>query len=253
MKKHLTLFFIILGITLCVHAQNHYSYKTYTLDSTYDARLNPKLVKYVNKQKAALDAKMNEVIGQCESTLNSFAPMSPLSNFLTDMLLNHASSYTEDTAFATCDIAMLNFGGIRSQLSAGDITVGNIYAISPFDNYIVFIELKGSELKKALQRFRAASTDAPLSGAQIIYQGNYPTSIKVQGEKIDNDRIYKLVTVNFIAEGGDKLLSGIQYERTVYTGTTFRDFLLEQIRGMGQRGEIVKAENDNRVYVQPTP
>jgi len=244
---------LILGIALCVNAQNHYSYRMVKLDSTYDANIDPKLEKYVNRQKAALDLRMNEVIGQCDRTLNSFSPMSPLSNFLTDLLLSKASLYTNDEAFSQCDIAMLNFGGIRAQLSAGDVTVGNIYALSPFDNYLVFIELKGSELKKALQRFRAGTADAPLAGAQITYQGNYPTKILVNGEKIDNDRIYKLVTVNFIAEGGDKLLSDIRYERTLYTGTIFRDFLLEQIREMTRRGETITAQNDNRVVVLPTP
>ena len=143
---------------------------------------------------------------------------------------------------------MLNFGGIRTSMPAGDVTVGDMFRISPFDNYLTFIVLKGSELKKALGRFDD-KFNAPYSGATIVYKNNKPVKITVQGKPIEDNRLYKLVTLNFISDGGDKLLEDIQYEKIEYTTMTFRDFLVTEMKAMTARGENVIGKKDGRAVV----
>jgi len=45
------------------------------------------------------------------------------------------------------DAAFVNFGGIRSYLPKGDVTVGKIFELMPFDNLVVLQEIKGDKLK----------------------------------------------------------------------------------------------------------
>lgn len=244
-------FCIILSITVCGYAQNvstskyQYQYQMICLDSTYDAKIDPKLAKYVDKKRHQMEKQMQVVIGHTDAELESFAPESPLSNFLTDLLLNEASNYIKDTMFDNMDMSMLNFGGIRTSMPAGDVTVGNIFSISPFDNYLTFIALKGSELRKALSRF-TDKFNAPYSGAVITYKNNKPTQILVQGKPLDDNRIYKFVTVDFIADGGDHLLEGVQYEKVEKTSTTLRDFLIAELKAMNARGEKIIGKKDGR-------
>jgi hypothetical protein len=68
----------------------------------------------------------------------------------------------------------------------------------------------------------------------------------VQGRRIDDNRLYKLVTLNFISDGGDHLLEGIQYEKIEYTTITFREFLIAELKAMTARGEIVTGKKDGR-------
>lgn len=242
---------IILSITVFGYAQNvskpkyQYKYKMVRLDSTYDAKIDPKLAKYVEKKRRQMDKQMQVVIAHTDAELESFAPESPLSNFLTDLLLNEASKYIKDTAFDNLDLSMLNFGGIRTSMPGGNVTVGDIYRISPFDNYLTFIVLKGSELKKALGRF-TDQLNAPYAGATIVYKQKKPVEITVQGNLIDDNRLYTLVTVDFISEGGDHLLENIQYERVEKTATTLRDFLITELKAMNARGEKVVGKKDGR-------
>ena len=248
---------IILSITAWGYAQNvsapkhRYSYRTVCLDSTYDSKTDPKLAKYVAKKRAQLEKRMQVVVAQSDAELESYAPESPLSNFLTDILLNESSKYAKDTTFANLDLSMLNFGGIRASMPKGDVTVGDLYRITPFDNYLTFILLKGSELEKALNRFDGQFI-APYSGAVIIFD-KYPkewtpTAIFVNGLPLDENRLYKLVTLNFIADGGDHLLEDIQFEKIEYSTITFRDFLIAELKAMTARGEIVKGEKDDRAF-----
>ena len=251
MKIKAFLTYIILSIAIYGYAQNvsvpkyKYKYEMVRVDSTYDAKIDPKLAKYVDKKRRQMEKKMQVVIAHSDAELESYAPESPLSNFLTDLLLNEASKYIKDTTFDNLDLSMLNFGGIRTSMPAGDVTIGDLYRISPFDNYLTFIALKGSELKKALNRF-TDQFNAPYAGATIVYKSKKPAEITVQGKRIDDNRLYKLVTLNFISDGGDHLLEGIQYEKIEYTTITFREFLIAELKAMTARGEIVTGKKDGR-------
>lgn len=247
-----SLFFcIILSITAYGYAQNvsapryKYKYRMVRVDSTYDAKVDPKLAKYVEKKRQKMEQQMQVVIAHTDEELVSYAPESPLSNALTDIMLNESANYVKDTTFDNIDIALLNFGGIRTSMPAGNVTVGDMFRISPFENYLTFIVLKGSELKKALGRFNN-KMNAPYSGASITYKNNKPVEILVEGNPIDDNRLYKLVTVNFIADGGDHLLEGIHYEKIEYTTMTFRDFMIAELKAMTARGEKVVGKLDGR-------
>ena len=242
---------IILSMTAFGYAQNvsapkyQYRYKMVRIDSTYDSKVDPKLAKYVEKKRRQMEKQMQVVVAHTDAELESYAPESPLSNFLTDILLNEASKYVKDTTFDNLDLSMLNFGGIRTSMPKGDVTIGDLYRITPFDNYLTFIVLKGSELKKALGRF-TNQFNAPYSGATLVYTNNKPSQILVQGNPIDDNRLYKLVTLNFISDGGDHLLENIQFEKIEYTTVTFREFLIAELKAMTARGETVTGKKDGR-------
>lgn len=254
MNRKLLLFCIILSIAAFGYAQNvsapryKYSYRMVRLDSTYDAKVDSKLAKYVDKKRRQMEKQMQVVVAHTDAELESYEPESPLSNFLTDILLDESSKYIKDAAFDNIDVSMLNFGGIRTSMPKGDVTVGDLYRITPFDNYLTFIVLKGSELKKALGRF-TDEFNAPYSGATIVYRDNRPTEILVNGKPIEDGREYKLVTLNFISDGGDHLLECIQYEKIEYTTVTFREFLIAELKAMTARGEKVAGKTDGRARV----
>jgi len=206
------------------------------LDSTFDNKLDPTLVKYIERHKARLDKKMNEVIGHCDVTMNVDAPQSPLSDLLTEWLLKDGPAAIKQ---APCDISILNFGGIRTNLQAGDVTVGDIFKISPFDNYLVVGTITGRELKKVVNRFRLDAMVAATAGLNVSYKNNVPYKVLVNGKEIQNDSLYRVITLNFIAEGGDNILSGIKYESLDYSMLIFRDFLIGNIIKTTKEGKSI--------------
>ncbi len=239
MKKITFFLIVVLGITSACYAQNHsytYKYRMVRLDSTYDTKLDPALVKYMIRHKARLDKKMNEVIGHCDVTLNVEAPQSPLSDLLTELMLRDGPSALGQDP---CDLSILNFGGIRTNLQAGDVTVGDIFKISPFDNYLVVATLRGSELKKAVSRFRLDALMAASAGMNVVYKNNIPNKILIQGKEVQDDKLYRLITLNFLAEGGDNILSGVKYESLDYSMLIFRDFLIDEVKKITKSGKSV--------------
>ncbi|MDV4151577.1 5'-nucleotidase C-terminal domain-containing protein [Clostridium sp. AL.422] len=109
------------------------------------------------------------------------------------------------------DIAITNGGGIRAPLSMGVLTMGDLYTILPFDNTLVTMELKGMDIKAALEHGIMPENFGwgQFSGVKVWYDknaeaGNRITSIRLaDGTPLDMDKYYTVVVNDFMATGGD--------------------------------------------------
>ena len=109
------------------------------------------------------------------------------------------------------DIAINNGGGVRAPLKKGVITVGDMYTILPFDNTIVTMDLKGSDVVLALEHGIAPKNFGwgQHAGVKFWYnkdaeEGKRITSVVLlDGSKLDPDKYYKVATNDFMAAGGD--------------------------------------------------
>ncbi|MGL5379438.1 5'-nucleotidase C-terminal domain-containing protein [Clostridium sp.] len=104
-------------------------------------------------------------------------------------------------------IAIANGGGIRRPLEQGDVTVGDMYEILPFDNQLVTLELKGKDLVKVIEH----GINPPsfgwgqFAGLKVWYdEDGKVTSIRLEdGTKIDMEKYYTVTTIDFLITGGD--------------------------------------------------
>ncbi|MCO5144382.1 MAG: 5'-nucleotidase C-terminal domain-containing protein [Oligoflexia bacterium] len=75
--------------------------------------------------------------------------------------------------FPQAKIVYLNGGGFRRKLFQGDITYGDIYEVSPFDNYAVTVRINGRDLKDILEVGLSGSQSIPMIwGATVAYSKN---------------------------------------------------------------------------------
>ena len=115
-------------------------------------------------------------------------------------------------AFPNVDAVMLNSGGIRSSFAKGDILYNNLAQVYPYDSKVIIAELTGNEIKNFVQHgisnfLPDERTNAMLQTAGIEYSFSQKTkkiiSISMNGKKIEEDKIYRVLTNKYIAEGGD--------------------------------------------------
>lgn len=222
------------------------------MDSTFDKEADLTIETYMTYLKREKDMKMNQVIGTSKDVLVSFSPMSPLSNLLVDMLFEWGNNYLAHKKLGKADLALLNFGGIRAALPQGDITVGDIFQISPFDNTITFVYMKGSELQKMFDGF-SERRNAPMANVHTTYQNGRLISYTIGGAPLEDDKIYTIVTINFLALGGDGFLSQVTPESVTYLDTAIRDVFIDEIRKRTVQGIEIEGVIDNRVVIKPTP
>jgi 5'-nucleotidase len=113
------------------------------------------------------------------------------------------------------DIALQNGGGIRTRLPAGTITYGDVLAVLPFANTLATATIRGATLLAALENGLSqpgAGRFPQIAGLRIeadlqARAGSRLVSAEVtRGERagrVDPERAYRLVTNNFLRQGGD--------------------------------------------------
>ncbi|MGB1248196.1 MAG: 5'-nucleotidase C-terminal domain-containing protein [Chitinophagales bacterium] len=237
----------IVSILLCASLWsckvNHvaeYQYGYTKIDSTYtssDSHIEEMIAPY----KADLDATMNEVIATSKVEMSKAKPESLLGNLLADATLEIGQKYHDDNV----DIGIVNYGGIRvPSLSAGNVTLGNVYEIMPFDNYLVILEVKGNILQDALNSI-AVRGGWPISGVTYTIKNDEAIHIYVGEEKLDENRVYKIAISDYIANGGDKMSMFKPLIRT-NTNVLLRDAFIEYFK----TAKEVDASIENRVVIE---
>lgn len=109
-------------------------------------------------------------------------------------------------------IGLTNGGGLRRTLHKGNITMGDMYEIMPFDNQIVVVTVKGRDLKKLIDHGIGADfmTDGQFAGLKVKYDpskkyGNRIVKMYLDdGSVIEDNKEYTVATNDFIVSGGDK-------------------------------------------------
>ena len=245
--NRILLFFALCLLMYSCKTQYHHVYNTdiqhLVIDTTriVDSHYTNQIAVY--KQK--IDAEMNQLIGSSAKVLSKQQPESTLGNFIADVIHDQAEVYIGMPS----DLTVINYGGLRvDYLPAGDWTIGNIFELMPFDNMLVMIEIKGSVLKEFL--------------ALIAHKGGWPVSrhlkMTIHDKKvvnaildnkvIEDDKIYKLVTNDYLVSGGDNctfFIGSKQYP----TGKFIRDVIVDYIRSQTAKNIIIDANIDGRISV----
>jgi 2',3'-cyclic-nucleotide 2'-phosphodiesterase (5'-nucleotidase family) len=191
---------------------------------------------------------MSPVIGNCAVELQRGRPEGTLSNFASDMLREASVAYLGKPA----DMALMNIGGLRADLNAGPITVGEIYEIFPFMNTFCIVYLKGTYLKELMAEIAKAGGEG-VSNAVIrgTKADRKLLSATVGGKPIDDNRIYTVATIDFLAEGNDGMLALLKAEKVDrLDNVTVRDLFLKHIRQLTKAGKAVTANTDKRIFVE---
>lgn len=137
-------------------------------------------------------------------------------------------------------IALQNGGGLRVDVPTGDITVGSMYTVMPFDNTLVTMEMTGADILKAVEHglFLPTAGYGSFSGLKITYDdqaeyGSMIISIALSdGTPLDMAKTYSVVTNDFMLTGGDGYdFSGAT--NVVDTYIPIRDMLVDTIKAAG--------------------
>lgn len=124
-------------------------------------------------------------------------------------MLNLLSDFVRVRGAEICgkpvDLAIMNKGGIRNSLAAGPITQGEIIDIAPFDNSIVVMEIKGSDLLENLGIMASQDGNGVSENVNVLYDPSTKAinSATIDGRPINPERTYRLATIDYLAAGND--------------------------------------------------
>jgi len=216
------------------------------VDSTWDTRGNQSVSAAILSYKSQIENIMNQPIGESATTLKTFQPESPLSNLAADFLRETASQFLGRPA----DLAVMNMGGLRTSLSKGTITVGNIYEIFPFENTIIVLTLKGADLLHLFEEIAHRGGEG-ISGASLqITRNGKLTNCSVQGKPIEPDKEYTIGTIDYLAEGNDGMPSFKKsIKRQDLPAGLLRDMFMNYVKQQTKEGKKIDGRCDGRIKI----
>ena len=209
-----------------------------------DAAVDSQIVKTIQPYKQSLDGKMHEVIGTAPVALTKKTPESNLGNFFAEAVFTAVKILPNVDTVNT--FAMFNNGGLRTSVPQGDIMVGSMFELMPFENKLVVVKLSGERTLKLLN-FIAEKDGAPVAGIRFVIADKKATDISINGKPFDINNTYYVATSDYLAGGGDKFFSADENNSMVKTEILLRDILIAYCKTLTKQNKPVTATIDGRI------
>lgn len=156
---------------------------------------------------------------------------------------------------APVKFAFTNRGGIRGNIKAGDVKVGDIFEVMPFENEMMLIELTGAEVVAVMKESFIRRAGDPASGVTAVLSGTLEkpvfTVTWADGKPIDPEEMVKVATSDYLFGGGDGIPSLKKGRRPYTTGLTIRQVLLDVCQDLGKAGKPLLPPENGRYIIPP--
>ncbi|MCC2611471.1 5'-nucleotidase C-terminal domain-containing protein [Neorhizobium sp. Rsf11] len=182
-----------------------------------DAKFQPDqaMVARIDELKAPIEETKKKIVGSAEAAIdgdrrNCRAKECSMGNLLADAQLDRVKGQG-------ITISIQNGGGLRASIDAGEVTMGEVLTVLPFQNTIATFQIKGSDIIAALENGVSQIDDGAgrfpqVAGLKFSFDKSKPAGSRVsdvqvkEGDAfapIDSAKTYGVVTNNFVRAGGD--------------------------------------------------
>jgi 2',3'-cyclic-nucleotide 2'-phosphodiesterase (5'-nucleotidase family) len=153
--------------------------------------------------------------------------------------------YAEKIYHKSIDAAFVNFGGMRSYIPKGDITIGTVFKVMPYDNKIVVLSVPGNVFRQFLDH-QASLGGWPCAGISMAIQDKQAANVLVNNELLDESKTYTVAVADYIAKGGNQctMLKTLPLLDKNYL---FRTALIDYIASFTKAGKPVTAAIEKRI------
>ncbi len=189
-----------------------------------------------------MGADIQEVIGEAAVPLSKALPEGTLGNFAADAILWMARQSSSEPV----QVAMMNNGGLRIPIPAGPITVEQMFELMPFENRLSILTLSGEQVRELADQI-ADRRGQPVAGISFRIQveegERVARGVRVEGDVVDPAGRYRLVTNDYMANGGEDftpLQAPLEREDLPIL---IRDAFIEYVREKG----VIREELEGRI------
>ncbi len=211
----------------------------------WDAQPVPEAVAFLKPFLFSVDSLRQPYVGRSAQSMSAGRPESLLSNWVSDALLATGERLGYQPDFAIC-----NIGGLRASMPQDTVRRGDILAISPFENFFTILKMRGSDVESLMRDIAAVHGEGVSKGVQLkITRDGQLESAQIGGQSIQPNRVYTVITLDYLAEGNDKLYSFKNAIERETTQEPVREVLMNHLRFLDQQGQVATAEIEGRITI----
>ncbi|WP_293448109.1 bifunctional metallophosphatase/5'-nucleotidase [Planktotalea sp.] len=144
------------------------------------------------------------------------------------------------------EIAIANSGGLRASIDAGDVTMGEVLTVLPFQNTLSTFRVSGEVLVAALENGVSQVEEVKgrfpqVAGISFSFDasakvGARVSDVMVGGAAIDAAKVYGVVSNNYVRNGGDGYKMFRDAQDAYDFGPDVADVLAEYLAAQGPYG-----------------
>ncbi len=200
--------------------------------------------KTIQPYKDTLENKINTFLCYNPTTLTRKEnPLeSSLGNLYADICYEKANVIFHKKTNKNIDFALFNYGGIRTVVPKGDITVENIFKLMPFENKLVIVELSGKKTKALFDYLQKSKEAHPISHLKLQMTNNKLSSILINDIPFDPSKNYFVLTHDYLQHGGDHMDFFKEPVNLYDTEYKVRDAIIDYLKDT----DTIKAKLDGR-------
>ncbi len=219
------------------------------VDARYDQKPDEAAARFLEPYKRVNDSIMGPVVGVVARNMHASTPESDLSNLLADILVWASRAYGEAPV-----LGVYNMGGIRADLTKGQVTYGNVLDVAPFENRICFTTLTGEKLVELFRQIAKRGGEGVSHGVELVItrQGEL-VSCRLHGKEIDPQAQYRVATINYLLEGNDGMPAfreGTDIVAPTDKSNNTRFLIINYFKDHYARGEVVDSKVEGRIKFQ---
>lgn len=232
---------------------SEYDYRLVSVSDrfVYDM-LDSKMRDFIAPYKHQVDSVKSRVIAQSYRALNGDKRTGGYPNFIADFAkwygdMKADSLRREGSDVKNPDFAIMNVGGIRHSMPAGDVTEGLILETFPFSNYIVMQEVSGADLIEAMRMAAGKGGEGISRELMVLTDGNGGLErVLLNGEEVNPGQTYTMVTLDYVAEGNDDFVTFAGGRRLWNDDELMASALLRYIYGLTAKGLSIAPDETPR-------
>ena len=187
----------------------------------------------INELKATVVAEASADIDGSRETCR--AVECPMGNLVADAMLERVKDQG-------VEIAIQNGGGLRASIQGGQVTMGDVLTVLPFQNTLSTFEVTGETILAALENGVSEMADGAGRFPQVAGMsytvdpsaevGARISDVMVGGAPIEMDKVYGVASNNYVRNGGDGYKMFMSAENAYDFGPdvadVLADYLIEQ-------------------------
>ena len=212
-----------------------------------DPKIDSALFKTIRPYKKSHDEQMSSIIAKSEDALVKGDIESTLGNFFCDAVIYETKKLLGKDS-TLLDVAIFNKGGLRNSLPKGNITIGNVFELMPFDNELVMLKLSSQQFKDMCYKI-VEKGGIPIGGMQLKIVNNIPTDITINGKPFNENKDYWVVTSDYLANGGDNYTFFKNAKEKKIMNILLRNVIINYCEDISKLNQTIKPKLDGRIQV----
>jgi 5'-nucleotidase len=183
------------------------------IDSSF--KPDPTLVARIKELGAPIEKLKQKVIGSTDGAIDGGHDTCRTNECqMGDLVADAMLDRVKDQGI---EIAIANGGGLRASIDSGDVSMGEVLTVLPFQNTIATFQLKGGDVKAALENGVSQIADVAgrfpqVSGLKYTFDASKPVGQRILSVEVDEggkfvpldmNKTYGVVSNNYMRGGGD--------------------------------------------------